>query len=155
MVTWGTHTEHFARFSTITKLEDMSNNERRGARRTDRVREQSATVQWGEQIAVTATEAQNEFGRMLDAVSHDRIVVITRHDAPRAVLMSVARYDALTRAESAALDALTTEFDAMLARMQTPSAKTGVRRAFDASPEALGEAAVAKARPADRDTPNR
>lgn len=104
---------------------------------------------------MTATEAQNEFGRMLDAVSHDRIVVITRHDAPRAVLMSVARYDALTRAESAALDALTTEFDEMLARMQTPSAKAGVRHAFDASPEALGDAAVAEARSAGRGTPDR
>lgn len=33
-------------------------------------------------------------------------------------------------------------FDEMLARMQTPEARDGARRAFNATPEELGKAAV-------------
>jgi hypothetical protein len=38
------------------------------------------------------------------------------------------------------------EFDAMLARMQTPKARAGMKAAFAASPKELGKAAVAAAR---------
>jgi len=41
------------------------------------------------------------------------------------------------------LDTLTADHDALLDRMQTPEARMGMRRAFDASTEALGGAAVA------------
>jgi prevent-host-death family protein len=96
-------------------------------------------------VSVTATEAQNEFGRILDTVAQDRLVIITRHNTPRAVLMSLDRFDALSRAGEAVLDRLTGEFDALLERMQTPEARAGVRRAFGASPDELGRAAVAAA----------
>ncbi len=42
-------------------------------------------------------------------------------------------------------DTLTADHDALLDRMQTPEARMGMRRAFDASPEELGRAAVAAA----------
>jgi len=100
----------------------------------------------GESISVTATEAQNEFGRILDTVVQDRVVVITRHNAPRAVMISVERYDALTGAETAMLDTLTAEFDALLERMQTPEVRAATRRAFDASPDELRQAAMEAAR---------
>jgi hypothetical protein len=45
---------------------------------------------------------------------------------------------------------LTEEFDALLARMQTPSAKSGMAAAFDATPEQLSRAAVKAARPKRR-----
>lgn len=96
-------------------------------------------------VSVTATEAQNEFGRMLDTVAQDRLVIITRHNTPKAVLMSLDRFDALSRVEEAVLDTLTNDFDALLERMQTPEAQAGVRRAFTASVEELGRAAVAAA----------
>jgi|1186.fasta_scaffold485870_1 antitoxin Phd len=101
-------------------------------------------------ISVTATEAQNEFGRILDSVAQDRVVVITRHNTPRAVVMSVERFDALSGAETAMLDALTAEFDALLDRMQTPEVRAATRRAFDASPDELRQAAMEAARASER-----
>ena len=44
------------------------------------------------------------------------------------------------------LDTLSGEFDALLARMQAPKARAGMKAAFDASPKQLGRAAVAAAR---------
>jgi antitoxin Phd len=96
-------------------------------------------------ISVTATEAQNEFGRILDTVAQDRVVIITRHNTPRAVIMSVDRFDELSGADKAVLDTLTEEFDALFDRMQTPEANAAMDRAFYASPEELGRAAAAAA----------
>lgn len=93
-------------------------------------------------VNMTATEAQNAFGRVLDAVAKDSTVFIQKHNVTRAVVISADRYEALTRAQSPTLDALTVEFDELLARMQTAEAKAGIRSAFDASPDELGRAAV-------------
>lgn len=97
-------------------------------------------------VYMTSTEAQNGFGRVLDTVARHGTVVITRHDTPEAVVISVEEYEALTRGAGAELDALTAEFDAMLERMQAPAARAGVRAAFGASPDELSRAAVAAAR---------
>jgi antitoxin Phd len=96
-------------------------------------------------VRMSSTEAQNAFGRMLDTVAKGGTVLITKHNATQAVLMSVDRYKALTRTEGPSLDALTAEFDAMLERMQAPGAEEGMLKAFRASPEQLGRAAVAAA----------
>jgi len=101
---------------------------------------------WKDTISVTATEAQNEFGRILDTVAQDRVVIITRHNTPRAVVMSVDRFDSLTGADDAVLlDTLTAEFDELFEQMQTPEANAAMDRAFYASPEELGRAAAAAA----------
>lgn len=50
------------------------------------------------------------------------------------------------RKESAMLDTLTAEFDALLARMQIPGFRKGMRDAFSAFHDELGRAAVAAAR---------
>jgi antitoxin (DNA-binding transcriptional repressor) of toxin-antitoxin stability system len=52
-------------------------------------------------------------------------VVITKHDSPKAVLISIEEFNALTRANRARLDTLSGEFDALPARMQTPAARVG------------------------------
>jgi antitoxin Phd len=96
-------------------------------------------------ISITATEAQNEFGRILDTVAQDRVVVITRHNKARAVVMSIEKFDALSGAETALLDTLTAEFDELFEQMQTPEASAAMDRAFYASPEELGRAAAAAA----------
>lgn len=44
------------------------------------------------------------------------------------------------------LDSLNARIDGLLARMQTPSAKKGMDAAFNATPRALGKAAVKAAR---------
>ena len=74
------------------------------------------------------------------------MVVITKHDAPKAVLISVDEFNALSRATEAKLETLSGKFDALLARMQTPKARVGMKAAFNASPKQLGKAAVAAAR---------
>ena len=94
----------------------------------------------------TATEAKNEFGRLLDQVLQGATVVITRHDAPKAVLISLDNFHALQQAPQLKLDALSSEFDAMLSRMQSAKARTAMERAFQASPERLGKAALAAVR---------
>lgn len=96
--------------------------------------------------SVTATDAKKEFARMLEMVIQGGVVVITKHDAPKAVLLSVDEFNALARAPQHRLDALSGQFDALLARMQTPKARAGMKAAFAASPKQLGRAAVAAAR---------
>ena len=92
--------------------------------------------------SVAATKAKNEFGAILDRATHGGAVAITRHDRPKAVLISYAEFQSLARAHSRTLDSLGTEFDALLARIQTPRARKGMKAAFNASPAELGRAAV-------------
>jgi antitoxin Phd len=97
-------------------------------------------------VSISATDAKNEFGRILKRAIQGGTVVITKHVAPKAVLISVDEFDALPRANQVQLDTLSSEFDALLARMQTPAARAGMKAAFDASPKRMGKAAVAAAR---------
>ena len=99
-----------------------------------------------EASSVTATDAKKQFGRVLEMVLRGGAVVITKHDAPKAILLSMDEFNALTRTTETKLDSLSADFDAMLARMQTPRARSGMRAAFGASPKALGRAAVTAAR---------
>jgi len=95
---------------------------------------------------VTATEAKNEFGRVLETVAGGGIVVVTKHDAPKAVVLSIDEYKALSTAGELRLDDLSRQFDALLEDMQTPEAREGMQAAFEASPGKLGNAAVNAAR---------
>jgi len=97
-------------------------------------------------VAISATEAKNEFGRILETVIQGGKVVITRHDSPKAVLISMDEFNALSNAHKAELETLGEEFDGLLAKMQTPAARAGMSAAFHATPKELGRAAVAAAR---------
>ena len=94
----------------------------------------------------TATEAKNEFGRILEKAIQGETVVITKHDAPKAVLISMDQFNALKRAPEIKLDALSREFDALLTRMQAPKVRAAMDEAFHATPQQLGRAAVTAAR---------
>ncbi|MBI4472820.1 MAG: type II toxin-antitoxin system Phd/YefM family antitoxin [Acidobacteria bacterium] len=96
--------------------------------------------------SISATQAKNELGRVLEKVIQGDMVVITKHDSPKAVVISVDEYKNLSRATGIKLNTLSGEFDAVLARMQTPKARAGMKAAFEASPRRLGQAAVAAAR---------
>jgi antitoxin Phd len=96
--------------------------------------------------SVTATEAKNDFGRILERVTRGGTVIITRHDAPKAVLLSVEQFDSLSRANEVRLDTLSGEFDALLAQMQTPGSRASMESAFGAPPEQLARAALAATR---------
>jgi antitoxin Phd len=102
----------------------------------------------GEDIPVTefsATEAKNSFGRVLDAASSQGMVAITKRDRPTAVVLSLDAYQALLGAQAKPLDTLSHEFDALLQRMQAPAARDAMLDAFEASPQELGQAALAAA----------
>jgi prevent-host-death family protein len=94
---------------------------------------------------MTSTEAKNGFGRVLDAVARNGRVLITKHNTTQAVVLSLKEYEELTRVSEPSLDALSAEFDELLARMQTPEARAGLRDAFRESPDVLSRAAVAAA----------
>lgn len=91
---------------------------------------------------VAATRVKNEFGTILEQATRGGAVAITRHDTPKAVLLSYDEFASLVRARSHSLDDLNAEFDALLDRMQTSIARKGVDAAFKASPIELGQAAV-------------
>jgi prevent-host-death family protein len=94
----------------------------------------------------SASEAKNAFGRILDAVARSGLVTITRHDEPKAVLLSMDEYRDLVASRASALDTLAGEFDAMLMRMQAEGARRALQAGFEAPAERLGEAAVEAAR---------
>ena len=68
--------------------------------------------------------------------------VITKHDHPSMVMLSIERYAELVQASQPNLGELTQRFDEMYARMQGPLMAKAMARAFAASPKELGEAAA-------------
>ena len=92
--------------------------------------------------AVAATRVKNEFGTILDQAGALGAVAITKHDITKAVILSLAEFQALTKGRSEPLNDLAAEFDTLLAGMQTTAARKGVESAFNAPPAALGRAAV-------------
>jgi len=94
----------------------------------------------------SASDAKNAFGRMLDAAARSGMVTITRHDEPKAVILSMDEYRVLAGERENTLDALSEEFDALLTRMQGPAARKAMQSAFDTPPHELGRIAVKGAR---------
>lgn len=102
-------------------------------------------AQLGAVTTVAASAAKNQFGQVLDSALRDGAVVITKHDTPRAILMSIEEFEAMTMPRTK-LQALSHTYDAMLAEMQAPKARAAVDKAFNATPKQLGAAAVSSAR---------
>ncbi len=100
----------------------------------------------GTAVTVTATEAKTRFGPLLEAAMRGGSVVITKHNTPRAVLLSMAEFEALGGSAPPDLNALSDEFDSLLARLQTPRHRKALKSAFDATPKELGRLAVAHQR---------
>ena len=96
--------------------------------------------------AVSATEAQNNFGRVLMQAVSDGIVFITKYDVVTAVVLSIDKFNSLAKMEDPDLDALSREFDEMFARMQTPESAAGADVLFAMDSDALAETAVRGAR---------
>jgi prevent-host-death family protein len=98
------------------------------------------------EISVTATQAKNDFGHILEQVIRGGTVVITKHDTPKAVMIPVEQYERLSRSGKSKLDELRAEFDALLESMQTPASRAARDAAFNMTPKEIGRAAVAAAR---------
>ncbi len=93
--------------------------------------------------AFNATDVKNAFGRMLDTTQRTGGLVVTKHDQPAAVLLAWEEFEALRAVRaSSPLRALTAEFDELMASLQTPAARKGLKRAFAMTPEEIGKAAV-------------
>jgi prevent-host-death family protein len=94
--------------------------------------------------SVTATEAKNSFGAILEKAIADGGVAITKHEAVRAVLLSRERYEALLANQQDPLADLAGEFDTLVDRMQTTKAQSAGRALFKATAADLGRASVAR-----------
>src|SRR6476646_1551723 len=102
-------------------------------------------------LTIPSTQAQNEFGRILDQATAGQDIAITRHNVTRAVLVSAARYRQLTGGgEEPALTSLDARFDELYALMQTAKVREGTARAVEATPGEMGRAAVAAAKRSPR-----
>src|SRR5438270_5977432 len=101
----------------------------------------------GQRLAsFTATNAKKEFGRILEKAIQGKAVVITKHNAPKAVLISMEEFNLLSRTPELKINALSAEFDLILTRMQSRGARAAMEAVFNATPRQLGRAAVAAAR---------
>ena len=110
------------------------------------VRERRQTQEAAPALTVTATEAKHRFGPLLETAMRGGAVVITKHNAPRAVLLSIAEFEALGGARPADLNTLSHEFDALLTELQTPASRVALSSAFAADSAELGRMAVAGSR---------
>jgi antitoxin Phd len=97
-------------------------------------------------LFVSATEAKNEFGRILETALLGKRVFITRHHTPKAVLISIDDFEDLSSSPQTKLNTLTHEFDRLLEEMQEPGTRSKLKAAFNASPKQLGTAAVQAAK---------
>ena|SRR5436189_5702859 len=91
---------------------------------------------------VPATRFKNEFAAMFEQAALGKPVAITKHDTPKAVLISYEEFQALMRARSPGLGDLEARFDALLEAMQSPKAKAAMASAFGAAPARIGRAAA-------------
>ena len=92
---------------------------------------------------ISATELKNATADVFEQVAARRAVAITRHDKPRAVLLSVEQYEALTGQQNPDwLEKLHEEYRGLLDRMQGPEQRAAAEKLFNATPEELGEAAL-------------
>lgn len=92
---------------------------------------------------MASSDAKNGFSSLLERVQHgSEPVVITRNSRPTAVMLSIESYQQMLDAVPDPLASLASEFDEMVSRMQTPTARSAIDQLFDATPQELGAAAV-------------
>ena len=91
---------------------------------------------------ITATELKNATADVFEQVAAKQAIAITRHEKPRAILLSVEQYEALAGHRPEWLEKLHEEYRGMLERMQGPEQRAGAEKLFRATPEELGQAAL-------------
>jgi len=95
---------------------------------------------------VASSKLKNKFGAIFEKAALGQPVAITKHDRPKAVLISYEEFASLIQSRGAELNQLSAEFETMLQGMQSPKARKGMAAAFGASPAEMGRAAVKAAR---------
>ena len=94
---------------------------------------------------IRSTDAQNEFGRVMDRAMAGTDIAIAKHNVVRAVLVSAERYQELLRHQAVDLAALSSRFEQLYASMQRPEVQSATDSALHATPVEMGRAAVAHA----------
>jgi prevent-host-death family protein len=94
---------------------------------------------------VTATDAKNSLGKVLEMAERGGRVLVTRRGAPAVVVLSFEDYEALAATGERALEALAGGFDDWLARMQEAGPRKAADDLFASTPADLGQAAMAPA----------
>lgn len=92
--------------------------------------------------SVSATQLVGAIQKVTATVASEGAMVVTRHDEPTMVLVSVERYLQMASASQPDLGALTRQFDELVASMQGREAAAAMAAAFAMTPEQLGAAAV-------------
>lgn len=105
---------------------------------------QPITSNFDEFSDINATDFKMHFGKTLDEALRGRMVRITRHRraAERLVLLREEDLVCLRSGMKSPLEDLSEQFDALVARMQTPQARAAAASIGTAGMDALGEAAV-------------
>lgn len=98
----------------------------------------------------SSTELATSVGAVTREVMQRGAVVITKHQEPVMVLMSIERYVELERAGAPDLDLLTDRFDELYARMQGPGVAEKTIAALDLSTAAASVPGTSKPRPRRR-----
>ncbi len=93
----------------------------------------------------SSTELATSVGAVTREVMQRGAVVITKHDEPVMVLMSIERYLELERAGTPNLDLLTARFDDLYARIQAPGVADRTIAALDLQRSATPSPRPAKA----------
>lgn len=112
------------------------------------VRDESPFPPWVSQV-LPATRAKSSFSKVLQDVEKGARVVVTKHDSPRAVVVSYKDYEALRAQTERALDRMRSRFGTLVAEMQGPAFERGTDALFGSTPEELGQTAVQAARSRD------
>lgn len=95
---------------------------------------------------MSSTKAQNEFSSLMELALQGVVIEITKMKKPKAVLLSMEKFEQLLSERVDPLAALRSRFDARFAQMQTPQAEAGINALFEATSKELGQAAVKRAK---------
>lgn len=95
--------------------------------------------------AFDASTVKNKFRDVAEQAAKGAIA-ISRYSRPEFVIMRADEYVRLEKLRRSPLEALTGQFDDLVAKMQSAKSKKAVSSLFAASPSDLGKAAVKAAR---------
>lgn len=95
--------------------------------------------------AVDASTVKNKFRDVAEQAAKGAIA-ISRYSRPELVIMTAEEYVRLEKLRRAPLDALTGQFDELVAKMQTTKSQKAVQALFGATPAGLGKAALKAAK---------
>jgi len=95
--------------------------------------------------AFDASTVKNKFRDVAEQAAKGAIA-ISRYSRPELVIMPAEEYVRLEKLRRAPLDALTGQFDELVAEMQTSKSRKAVQALFGATPAELGRAALKAAK---------